>query len=217
MDNGTKFGQTFAILLENGEIKACRQRGHYRWMEFGKGKRLSRVRYDVAGNYSVETHFTGESRALDGVHLWWAMEVIKHNASPVRRHKNLSHEGLALFSDALRARCETLKQLLDASSAAIYRAVFATKGEALAAHSDALKVVRAHMRTLDKERLGEPSQALLVQLSYWCEQGWGRQTVTATAVGVSPQRVNDWLSGRKKMTGDQALRLQAFLARRCRK
>jgi plasmid maintenance system antidote protein VapI len=51
----------------------------------------------------------------------------------------------------------------------------------------------------------------LAQLAYWCEQAWGRQTQVAKAVGVTPQTVNDWLNGRKKMTGEQALRVSAFI------
>jgi DNA-binding transcriptional regulator YiaG len=45
----------------------------------------------------------------------------------------------------------------------------------------------------------------LAELSQWCEREWGRQAEVARRVGVSPQTVNDWLSGRKKMTGIQAL------------
>jgi transcriptional regulator with XRE-family HTH domain len=51
----------------------------------------------------------------------------------------------------------------------------------------------------------EREQQLLAELGLWCERKWGRQAEVARRVGVSPQTVNDWLSGRKKMTGAQAL------------
>ena len=76
-----------------------------------------------------------------------------------------------------------------------------------------LKRVRAEVRRNDKMRRPELSEILLSKLGYWCEQGWGRQTETAKAIGVTSQRVNDWITGRKKMTGEQALRLQKFLQR----
>jgi len=33
----------------------------------------------------------------------------------------------------------------------------------------------------------------------------------AKAVGTTPQKVHDWLNGRKKMSGEQALRVAAFM------
>jgi DNA-binding transcriptional regulator YdaS (Cro superfamily) len=55
------------------------------------------------------------------------------------------------------------------------------------------------------------AQELLARLSFWCEQKWGRQSAVAKAIGTSPQIVNDWLAGRKSVTGEQALRVQEFL------
>jgi hypothetical protein len=48
----------------------------------------------------------------------------------------------------------------------------------------------------------ELSQSLLAQLAHWCGQGWGRQSYVAKAVGTTPQKVNDWLNGRKKMSAE---------------
>jgi hypothetical protein len=73
-----------------------------------------------------------------------------------------------------------------------------------------LKVVRTQVRRAAVLPF-ELSQSLLAELAYWCEQGWGRQTQLAKAVGATPQKVNDWLNGRKKMSGEQALRVAAFM------
>ena len=61
------------------------------------------------------------------------------------------------------------------------------------------------------------AQELLAQLSHWCDQKWGRQAYVARLVASSPQTVNDWLNGRKKMTGEQALRVQELLCKEQRR
>jgi len=53
-------------------------------------------------------------------------------------------------------------------------------------------------------------------LSHWCAEKWGRQAHAAREVGTTAQTVNDWLSGRKKMTGEQALRVQELLQKESR-
>jgi hypothetical protein len=57
----------------------------------------------------------------------------------------------------------------------------------------------------------DKAEVLLAELSHWCAQKWGRQAYAAREVGTTAQMVNDWLSGRKKMTGEQALRVQELL------
>jgi transcriptional regulator with XRE-family HTH domain len=52
---------------------------------------------------------------------------------------------------------------------------------------------------------------LLAQLKEYCAAERGRQTAVAEAIGVSRQRINDWLSGRVQPTGEQALALLEFL------
>jgi transcriptional regulator with XRE-family HTH domain len=54
---------------------------------------------------------------------------------------------------------------------------------------------------------------LLARLKDYCEAGRVRQTGAAEAIGVSRQRINDWLSGRVQPTGEQALALLEFLER----
>src|SRR5580704_2844748 len=53
----------------------------------------------------------------------------------------------------------------------------------------------------------------LAQLQRYCSGGRGRQKQVAEAIGVSRQRINDWIAGRVQPTGDQILSLLAFLAK----
>jgi len=53
----------------------------------------------------------------------------------------------------------------------------------------------------------------LAQLQRYCSGGRGRQAQVAEAIGVSRQRINDWIAGRVQPTADQILSLLAFLAR----
>jgi hypothetical protein len=117
---------------------------------------------------------------------------------------------LTALEDDLALKCDTIQQLFDAQPKAIYAEHFATREEALATHARMLKVVRTQVRRAAVLPF-ELSQSLLAELAYWCEQGWGRQTQLAKAVGATPQKVNDWLNGRKKMSGEQALRVAAFM------
>src|SRR5262249_9518743 len=179
-------------------------------MEFGVGRRLSKLRYDQVEKYSVETRFSGKSYSPDGPHLFWSLEVTKYEGSPSHRSKDPSGGFLTALEDTLALKCATIQQLFDAEPRATYLEHFATREEALAAHAEMLKAVRKQARRAAIVP-SELSQSLLAQLSYWCKQGWGRQTQVAKAVGTTPQTVNDWLNGRKKMTGEQALRASAFI------
>lgn len=48
-------------------------------------------------------------------------------------------------------------------------------------------------------------------------QSWGRQAHVARQVRPRLKTVNDWLNGRDKMTGEQALRVQELLQKENRK
>ena len=61
------------------------------------------------------------------------------------------------------------------------------------------------------------TEKLLRALSYWCAQGYGRQSEVARLLNVSPQQFNDWLKGRTQLTGEQALAIQEFMRHRRRK
>jgi len=52
---------------------------------------------------------------------------------------------------------------------------------------------------------------LLEKLRVWCATEHGRKAVVARFVGVSRQAVSNWLSGRQRLTGEQALALSELL------
>jgi DNA-binding transcriptional regulator YdaS (Cro superfamily) len=56
-------------------------------------------------------------------------------------------------------------------------------------------------------------EELMAALRKRCE-AIGSQAEAARRIGVSPQRVNDWLAGRVKPSGDQVLALLDFLKSR---
>jgi hypothetical protein len=200
---------TYAKILKDGSVKICSAYSYWKWKEFGPGKRLSKLQYNATGNYSLAAGFNGESRSVDGPHLWWETVVVKYESSAPARQKNSPDGFLDVFTATLRKRCSTLRELFKSESEAVYSERLATPQEALATYQVALKSVRVHV--IHSSVRPEPSQELLAQLAFWCEKGWGRQTALAKELGTTPQRVNDWLNGRKKMNADQALFVSEFL------
>jgi transcriptional regulator with XRE-family HTH domain len=59
--------------------------------------------------------------------------------------------------------------------------------------------------------MGQRTGQLLTTLRAWCEQQRGRQSEVARILGVQPSAVADWFSGRRKLTGEQSLKVQEFL------
>src|SRR6516164_2267449 len=138
--------RTCAKLLKDGTVKACSPLAHFKWLQFGPGKRLSKLRYDPVENYSVETRFSGKSYSPDGPHLFWSLEVTKYKDSPSYRDKDPSGGLLTAIEDDLALKCDTIEQLFAVEPKAIYTEHFATRDEALAAHARMLKAVRKHVR-----------------------------------------------------------------------
>jgi hypothetical protein len=200
---------TFAKILGDGSIKVCSGRAHFGWKEFGPGKRLSKLRYDAVGKYSISAGFNGKSDAVDGPYLWWELVIIKHKGDAPVRQRSSPDGFLDALEANLRKRCSTIRDVFESECEAIYSKGFATAKEAVVAYQDARKNVRAHV--INSRMRPEPSQELLAQLGLWCEQVWGRQTEIAKVLGTTPQRVNDWINGRKRMNADQALFLREFL------
>jgi predicted XRE-type DNA-binding protein len=183
----------YAILLKDGIIRSCSMREFFR----SRGRRV-RVQHDVVRNYSVETEFTGESQVLDGPQLWWSTIVTKR-ATP--------RAGGPIVPSSI-------EELFASAHSATFTQSFATKEEALAQHMGALKLIRRDVRrkseVADSEML---SETLLSHLDHWCKAERGRQAEMARALDVTPQQVNHWLTGRKQMTGEQALRLLWHMVR----
>ena len=187
----TEFGKTWAILNEKNEVVLCDWRQAGKWRKT-KGVRRSKIKYNRIGLQEIETRFVGESQALDGPHLFWRVHLNIHTDN--RKHP------VQRWFDQKEGNSFSIKQGSH---------FFATLKEALAFHEDVRKQCSQQL-ALSRTK-PEKAQTLLVELSHWCAQKWGRQARAAREVGATAQTVNDWLGGRKKMTGEQALRVQEFL------
>jgi hypothetical protein len=195
-----EFGKTWAILDEKNRVVLCDYRQHRSWQRKA-GDRRSQIKFSRVGLREIETFFSGSSDALDGPYLFWEVRL------SIRRiaKKGSDVEAAKEFWKAVVER----KQEAGTSvfKPGLYK--FGTLEEALAFHE---KVRNQYSEEMRSSRIRpEKSQELLAELSHWCEQRWGRQAEVALAVGSSRQTINDWLGGRKKMTGEQALRVQEFL------
>jgi hypothetical protein len=156
-------------MKKDGTVKLASGFARFKWLHSGGGKRASKVRYDSAGNYSIETVFSGESYAMDGPHLWWRVTVAKHQtAAPSRPPADSGLLG-ALGQD-LANKCSSIEELLKSASGMFTRS-FAIVEEATKEHMSLLKRVRTEVRRNDKMRHPELSEILLSKLGYWCEQG----------------------------------------------
>jgi transcriptional regulator with XRE-family HTH domain len=62
----------------------------------------------------------------------------------------------------------------------------------------------------------EETEKLIADLKAWADAEYGRRSELARMLGVSRQRITDWLAGRKLPTLEQGLKLQAFLRRQRR-
>jgi hypothetical protein len=167
------------------------------------------VRHQVCvGNWLIETTFAGQSRALDGPRLFWLVRF-SGSTDPRAKIRNDGDGFPAALSSSLATRCETLEEAFKETPPFRFEKCFGTREEALEFHASLVKQARAKERL--RQKMPEKFQEFLVELGYWCEQEWGRQAKLARAVGTSAQTVNDWLNGRKSMTGEQVLRVQDFL------
>ena len=194
-----EFGKTWAILNENNEPVSCDWRQARKWRKTG-GEQRSLIKFNRIGLQEIETRFVGESLALDGPHLFWRVSL----RIPIDRRKHPIEQW-------------AIKKQVKESSPFIKEGIhsFATLQEALAFHEEVRKLCSQQMR-LSRTK-PEKAQILLAELSHWCAQKWGRQAYVAREVGTTAQTVNDWLSGRKKMTGEQALRVQELLQKEKRR
>ena len=59
--------------------------------------------------------------------------------------------------------------------------------------------------------MAERTAQLLETLRSWCREKRGRQTQVARILGVGPSTVSDWMTGRRKFTGEQSLSVSDFL------
>jgi hypothetical protein len=194
------YGKTWAILNEKNEVVLCDWHQARKWRK-AEGEQRSKIKFNRIGLQEIETRFVGESSALDGPHLFWKVYLHIHTYS--RKNNPLQQWGI---TNQVKENLPPLKQGVHS---------FATLQEALAFHEEVRK--RCSQQNRLSQTKPEKTQVLLAELSYWCAQKWGRQARTAREVGTTTQTVNDWLSGRKKMTGEQALSVQELLQKEKRR
>jgi hypothetical protein len=196
----------YAILDERGNVVPCK---HERWSNwaFG-GERV--VKAKRIGDLVIATTFSGRCEEQDGPARFWRVRL---------RNKRL--ERLARAAPTFRAwkaieiACpKTLEEALESTKRIDFERAFASLEEALQYHAEIRKQITARDRV--RRRKPEKAQQLLLKLDSWCSGKRGRQSEVARAVGVGRQLVNDWLAGRKKMTGDEALAVLDFLAKQRR-
>ncbi len=58
------------------------------------------------------------------------------------------------------------------------------------------------------------TQKLLDALQGWCDKQRGRRAKAAGLIGISPQALANWFSGRQQPTAEQILIVREFLSRR---
>lgn len=59
--------------------------------------------------------------------------------------------------------------------------------------------------------MGELTTELLNRVREWCAKERGRKAEVSRLLGISAQGVSNLLADRQQLTGEQALKLQAFL------
>jgi predicted XRE-type DNA-binding protein len=206
MSDTVIFANSYAILNEKNEVVSCGERRATKWWYAQGGARRSKIKIDCIGRFVVETSFRIASRVLDGPHLFWQVTL----SSPPPLKDDSSGGFLSALNTILTPVCNTLEEAWRAAPPWRFHQRFGTREAALEFHALVKKQAGAKERMTKK--MPEKTQELLIELGYWCEQKWGRQAQVARAVGTTPQTVNDWLNGRKKMTGEQSLRVMELLS-----
>ena len=113
----------------------------------------------------------------------------------------------------MSGKAETIDEILRHEGPVEHELSFSTPENALNHHRLLSTAVRRHERLERKSTGPEKAEELLALLGDWCAEKRGRQSELVRAIGATPQAVNDWLQGRKRMTGEQALRVKEFVAR----
>jgi hypothetical protein len=198
--------QRYAILDSEGNAVPCGEQKHATWFLLRGGDRRSLIKRHLIGNYLIETCFKGDAFP----HFWRVRLTSPPNPPPASGSFLAALESSA--NSALSYKAETISEALKRDGPVQHELSFTTREDALSHHGQLIKAVRKRER-LKRRKGPEKTQVLLAELGEWCAEKWGRQSELARAIGVTPQAVNDWLNGRKKMTGEQALRVSEFVAK----
>jgi hypothetical protein len=203
----------YAVLDSKGCAVRCGPQKYTTWSVIGGGFFLKPIKRNLIGNFLIETRFKGDVSELEGIEpcFWQVVLTSPPNPSAVGFLGVLTET----INSMLARDAETIREALEQKPPIKHKLSFARREDALAHHQLLLKEVRRRERLSHKEG-SEKAQALLAKLGDWCAEGRGRQSEVARAIGSTPQAVNDWLNGRKKMTGEQALRVSEFMKQRRR-
>jgi hypothetical protein len=204
----------FAVLDGNGRTVLCGQQRWRSWFFLRGGERRSLIKRNLIGSYLIETCFNGHLSVLESEQpCFWRVRLTNppnpspSAESPLRVIKST-------IDSAVARDAETIGEVLMQEAPLKHELSFATSEDALKYHQRLIQEVRKNERLHRKEP--EKAQELLAELGDWCAEKRGRQSEVAHAIGATPQAVNDWLNGRKRMTGEQALRVSAFMKQKRR-
>jgi hypothetical protein len=205
--------ERFAILNAKGGVVLCGEQRWWNWYYLRGGQKRSVIKRQLLGDYLIETCFYGEAQILEGEEPnFWRVRLTR----PPNLAGVLNTSLLAVLKSTLQSKmsghAETIDEILSHQGPVEHELSFNTPEDALIHHKQLCTAVRKHERL--KAGTGpEKAEALLAELSDWCAGKRGRQSELARAIGATPQAVNDWLNGRKRMTGEQALRVKEFVVR----
>jgi hypothetical protein len=211
VSDSVRFGETFAILDDLGQVVCCGEDRYQTWMFFKNGEKKSVLRIDPVGLRVVETIFRGVSRALDGPHKFFQVSLTGYVPT---KSRILAFPDSGKYLPIGTPRFEDLDQALAADPPFWWSALYTSKEEALKEHAQILKRLKAKARKAVSTARAKLYEEFLIRLAIWCKGERGRQTDLAKEVGTTPQRVNDWLALRKTMSAEQVLRVQVILGKK---
>jgi hypothetical protein len=204
----------FAVLDGSGRVVFCGQQRWRTWFFVRGGEKRSLIKRNLIGSYLIETCFNGHVSVLESEQpCFWRVRLTNPpNPSPSAG----SFLGVIenTIDSAVARDAETISEVLTQEAPIKHELSFATIEDGLEYHRRLIQEVRKNERLHRKEP--EKAQELLAELGDWCTEKRGRQSEVARAIGATPQAVNDWLNGRKNMTGEQALRVRAFMQQKRR-
>lgn len=201
----------YAILDAKRRVVPCNEQRWKSWYLLRGGQKRSLIKRQLIGNYLIETCFYGQVHALESEEpSFWRVRLTRPpNPTPS------GNSFMAVLSSTIESKnsgkAETISEVLRQEGPVEHELSFNTPEDALNHHRQLTGAVRKHERL--KNTGPEKAQELLAELGDWCAEKRGRQSELARAIGATPQAVNDWLNGRKRMTGEQALRVKEFVAK----
>ncbi len=202
--------EVYAILDAKGCVVPCSEQRWRSWY-FRRGQKRSLIKRQLLGNYLIETCFYSQVHVLEGEEPnFWRVRLTKP-PNPTFGGDSFMAVLSRTIESKISAKAERIDKILRQAGPVEHELSFNTLEDALNHHRQLSTAIRKHERL--KSTGPEKAQELLAELGDWCAEKRGRQSELARAIGATPQAVNDWLNGRKSMTGEQALRVKEFVAK----